>query len=172
MTPTYRRSDRAGDVVTHASRWLRRLRATARGRARNTGTDKGAASLEVTIAAPVILMIVLLVALGGRTALAKIAVTDAAWEAARAASIARTPARARSEATSAALNYLRQQNLRCQSLNVSVDTSGFAVPVGQPASVRVTVSCPLDLSGISLPGLSSRTLTAESISPLDTYRER
>jgi Flp pilus assembly protein TadG len=135
-------------------------------------TDRGAATLETVVVAPALLLFILLLALGGRTALAKTAVTDAAWEAARAASIARTPARARSEASAAALAYLRQQDLHCQTLNVAVDTSGFSIPVGQPASVRVTVSCPLDLSGVSLPGLSSRTLTAESSSPLDTYRER
>lgn len=164
--------DRDRDIV-EGPRPLPRLLA----RARRVGTaadaaDKGAATLEVVIVAPGVLLLILLLALGGRTAIAKNAVTDAAWEAARAASIARTPARARSEASNAALSYLAQQNLRCQGLSVSVDTAGFSVPVGQPASVHVTVRCPLDLSGISLPGLNSRTLTAESTSPLDTFRER
>lgn len=151
---------------------LRRLARMAKPHRCAPAADRGAATLETVIMAPGLLLLILLLVLAGRTAMAKTAVTDAAWEAARAASIERSPARARREATTAAMTYLRQQGLDCQSLRVAVDTSGFSVPVGQPAAVRVTVTCPLDLSGIALPGLSARTLTADSVSPLDTYRER
>ena len=53
------------------------------------------------------------------------------------------------------------------------DTTGFARPVGTPATITATVSCLVRLSDLAMPGLGgSRTVTATASSPLDTYRER
>jgi hypothetical protein len=61
----------------------------------------------------------------------------------------------------------------CTSQRVAANTSGFAAPVGTPATVTATVTCIADLSDLSIPGLpGSRTITATMSSPIDTYRER
>jgi len=99
-------------------------------------------------------------------------VESAAADAARAASISRTQGQAASNAEAAAAASLSSQNLRCVSTSVTVDTAGFASPVGTPASVGATVNCQVDLAGL-LPGLpGSMTISATMRSPLDTYRER
>jgi hypothetical protein len=68
---------------------------------------------------------------------------------------------------------LAEQDLQCSSVQVDVETAGFAVPVGLPAHVRATVTCVVRLSDLALPGFpGSRTVTATAVSPLDTYRER
>ena len=109
---------------------------------------------------------------GGRVALSHQAVESAAADAARAASISRTQGQAASNAETAAAASLSSQNLRCVSTSVSIDTAGFASPVGTPASVGATVTCQVDLAGL-LPGLpGSMTISATMRSPLDTYRER
>jgi hypothetical protein len=57
---------------------------------------------------------------------------------------------------------------------VTVDTTGFSVPVGEPAQVSATVTCAVRLSDLTaVPGMpGSRALTATFTSPLDPYRAR
>ncbi len=134
--------------------------------------DCGSSVVEVVILAPALGLFLALIIAGGRVALAHQAVEASAAEAARAASIARTQGRAGADARTAATSSLASQSTRCVSTSVSVDTSGFATPVGTPASVSATVTCQVDLAGL-LPGLpGSMTITATMRSPLDTYRER
>lgn len=134
--------------------------------------DRGSSVVEVVILAPALGLFLALIIAGGRVALAHQAVEASAAEAARAASIARTQGRAGADARTAATSSLASQSTRCVSTSVSVDTSGFATPVGTPASVSATVTCQVDLAGL-LPGLpGSMTITATMRSPLDTYRER
>lgn len=134
--------------------------------------DCGSSVVEVVILAPALGLFLALIIAGGRVALAHQAVEASAAEAARAASIARTQGQAGADARTAAASSLASQNTRCVSTSVSVDTSGFATPVGTPASVSATVTCQVDLAGL-LPGLpGSMTITATMRSPLDTYRER
>lgn len=135
--------------------------------------EAGSASLEIVVLAPALLLFVFLVIFAGRWALAQQAVQAAASEAARAASIARSAGEAGGSATSAAATSLTNQKVRCATQTVSVDTSGFAVPVGTPATVAATVTCVVDMSDLALPGVpGSRTLTSTMISPLDTFRSR
>ena len=141
---------------------LRRLRA------RSGSPERGSSVVEVVILAPALGMFVALIIAGGRVALSHQAAADAA----RAASISRTQGQAASNAEAAAAASLSSQNLRCVSTSVSIDTAGFASPVGTPASVGATVTCQVDLAGL-LPGLpGSMTISATMRSPLDTYRER
>lgn len=137
------------------------------------GSDTGSVSLEVVILAPVLMLFVLMVVFGGRWAIAQQAVASAASEAARAASIARSAGEASGTASAAASASLANQNLRCATQSVSVDTSGFAVPEGTPATVSATVTCVVDMSDLAAPGVpGSRTLTSTMNSPLDTFRSR
>ena len=55
-----------------------------------------------------------------------------------------------------------------------MDTTGFSVPVGEPAQVSATVTCAVRLSDLTaVPGMpGSRALTATFTSPLDPYRAR
>lgn len=144
-----------------------------RRRHRGGEDDGGSAVLEAVLVVPAVMLIVGLAVVGGRLAIAGQAVESAATDAARAASIARTQGQAATQATAAASSSLTNQNLRCSPQQVSVDTSGFATPVGTPASVRATVTCVVSLADLALPGFpGSRTVTATMISPLDTYRDR
>lgn len=141
---------------------------------RRRGTESGAATIEFVIAAPGLLLVVALLIVGGRIAIANGAVEAAAADAARSASIARSAAQAQSDAIATANNSLNNQSLQCVGApQITVNTGGFSVPVGQPATVSVTVTCDVQLSDLSIPGLpGSRRMSETVTSPLDTYRER
>ena len=135
--------------------------------------DRGSEALEAAIGVPAFLLFIALIIAGGRLAIADQAVQAAAAEAARSASISRTQGQAHTSAVSGAASSLANQKLQCTTKSVSVDTSGFASPVGTPASVTATVTCVVNLSDVAVPGLpGTRTITATMSSPLDTYRER
>lgn len=135
-------------------------------------SDRGSATVELVILAPVLGLFLALLVAGGRVAVAHQAVQASAAEAARSASIARTQAQAGTEARAGAATSLRNQDTTCRHTTVTLDTTGFAIPVGSPASVGATVTCQVELAGL-LPGLpGSLAITATARSPLDTYRER
>ena len=116
--------------------------------------ERGSASLEAAIGVPAFLLLIGLILLAGRVSLMRQAVQAVAADAA---------------AGNAGVD---QRNLTCLTLSVSADTSGFAVPVGTPATVSATVTCRVNLTGVDLPGLGEREVTATMVSPLDTYRGR
>jgi Flp pilus assembly protein TadG len=114
-----------------------------------------------------------LIIFAGRVTIAHQAVESAANEAARAASIARTQGDAGRDATSSARTSLTNQKVNCRSVRVTVDVSDFDQPVGTPGTVTATVTCRVDLSDVSVPGVpGTKTVTATMSSPLDTYREK
>jgi Flp pilus assembly protein TadG len=137
------------------------------------GDQRGSAAIEAAILGPPLLVLIGLAIVGGRIQVAGGAIETAAHDAARAASISRTAGQARAAAIAAANGTLSQQGLHCASLDVVVDTSGFSVPVGQPATVSASITCVVnfrDLVADRLPG--SKTLTAQFVSVLDTFRTR
>ena len=135
--------------------------------------ERGSTSLEAAIGLPAFVLLVGLIIFGGQTAMTHQAVESAAAEAARSASIARSSASATTNAKEAAMTSLANQDLQCLSMDVSVDTSDFSRPIGEPGQVTVTVECRLDLSDLSVPGVpGSRVVSATMTSPLDTWRER
>jgi Flp pilus assembly protein TadG len=127
----------------------------------------------MAILTPPLLLVLALAIATGRLVVASNAVDQAAADAARAASISRTGPAALTAATQAADATLAAQGLQCSALTVSVDASGFAVPVGQAATVTVTVTCVVDLTDVAAPGLPGH-LTEQSVhtSPLDVFRGR
>ena len=134
--------------------------------------DEGATVIEVVVLAPALILFIGLIVAGGRLSVAHQAVEATAAQAARSASLARTQAEAATIAETSAAAALQAQGLACLSSTVDVDTSGFAVPAGNPASVGATVTCQVNLAD-TLPGLpGSMTISATVRSPLDTYRER
>lgn len=135
--------------------------------------EDGSVSLEAAIVGVGMVVFLGLCFAAGRLAIADNAVQEAARDAARQASIARTQGAARANALDAAQTTLAAQNLKCAGVTVDLDLSGFDVPVGSPASVAATVTCPVRLGDLGLPGMPvTRTLSARFTSPLDRFRER
>lgn len=139
---------------------------------RHLERQRGSAALELVTLSPVLLALIGLVILGGRIQIAGGAVEQAAADAARQASLSRDAGSARSKAMAAASDALRREAVPCSSVSVDIDTAGFAVPVGEPAQVAVHVSCVVPLSGLVPGAPGSRTLRADAVSVLDTYRGR
>ena len=135
--------------------------------------ERGAATLELVIVVPALVIMLGLLIAGGRLWFAKSTVSGAAQSAARAASLERESGSAREAGVDAARASLDTGGLACGARNVSMDTSGFAVDVGRPATVRATVSCAVSFGDILLPGTpGSITVTRTAASALDTYRTR
>jgi Flp pilus assembly protein TadG len=129
--------------------------------------ERGSAALEITLITPLLVLILLFVVGLGRLAQARGEVDGAARDAARAASIARNPSSAQTEARSAAAATLADRSITCANLNVSVDTSEFR-PGG---SVIVDLTCTVKLSDLVGVGFGSdRDLHGHAISVIDTYR--
>jgi Flp pilus assembly protein TadG len=156
--------------MTLHSRHSHRARRRRHGHA---GSDRGSATVELVLVAPALLALLGLTVLAGRVVLAGGTVEQVAAAGARAASLARSPAEARTAAESAVRRATGEQHLQCQAITVTVDTTGFATPLGQPASVAVEVSCQVRLADLTIPGApGSRTVSARAVSPLDPFRGR
>ncbi|WP_406384043.1 pilus assembly protein [Streptomyces sp. NBC_00117] len=140
---------------------------------RLVGSDGGSYALETAVLAPVLIVILGLMIAFGRVTDAEGAVDSAAHAAARAASLERDAASARSRAQDAVIRSLDGEGITCRTSNVSINTGGYAAGVGEAATVTATISCTANLSDIAVPGLpGSKTLTASWTSPIDTYRSR
>jgi Flp pilus assembly protein TadG len=133
--------------------------------------DRGSVTLELVILAPALIIMLLFVVAAGRIAQAHQAVEAAARDAARQASIARDPATARANATSSAQAALTREGLNCPA-QVSVDTSGFARPIGTPATVTARVTCTVHLADVALAGVPTTTVSSHFTSPIDPFRGR
>lgn len=147
---------------------------------RQVGTragDRGSVTVEVALLAPALLALLGLGVAAGRYEHTAAAVEGASAAAARAASLARGPDQAQRDATQVATTTLEGSTPPCRDLTVTVDTTGFRVPASQvirtgaPAQVAVTVTCAVDLSAITVPGLpGTKTITSRTVSVLDTFR--
>jgi hypothetical protein len=136
------------------------------------GGDRGSESVELAILLPVGIVVLALIVVGARIALAGDRISGVAGIAARDASIARSASSAQSIATSSATTELASDNLHCTNIRVTVDTSGFDARPGSSASITVHVWCTVDLSDIGVQGMpGSRTLHDAATSPLDPARD-
>jgi len=112
-------------------------------------------------------------------------VDSAARDAARAASLTRSPGQASLAAGQTAARSLAGAHVACTRLAVTVDTAGFAAPSGvvgaggtggtggTGGAVGVHISCAVDLADVAIPGVpGSMTMTASYTAPLDPYRAR
>jgi Flp pilus assembly protein TadG len=135
--------------------------------------DDGSLSVELAILLPAFIVLILLAIAYGRDTIAQSAVDLAAHDAAREASLSRNAVDAQTAATTSAQTTLGSSSTSCAAMTVTVDTSQFAIPVGQPATVSVTVTCTVSLADLALPGMpGSHVLTSTFSSPLDVYRGR
>ena len=122
-------------------------------------TEAGSATLELAVAAPAVLALLGLVVLAGRVETAHQVLNQAAEDAARAASTARSQPSAVTDAQSAAASDLSGRD--CASWNLFV--SGSLRP-GGVMSTRITCSTSLGI----LPG--SFTATASASAVVDVFR--
>lgn len=129
--------------------------------------DRGSASLELVLLTPVFLALLLFVVLGGRYAQARADVGSAARDAARAASIERSPAAAVTAAERAAVAGLDDRDVVCRDLAVDLDTTDFRAGGTVTASVSCVVAV-ADLVGFGLPATTS--LRADFVQPVDSFR--
>jgi Flp pilus assembly protein TadG len=130
-------------------------------------SDRGAATTELVLLAPVVIVALLFIVALGRLASARQDVEAAARDAARAAANARTAPAARSDGEAAAKAALQEGGMHCRHLNVDVPTDDFRAG----GIVTATVSCTVDLgdlTGLRMP--TSRTITASFTVPIDRYR--
>ena len=142
----------------------------ATGRARG---ERGAAATEFALLVPSLILIAGLLVGGGRVWFARATVAQLAQSAARGTWVARDANTATATARAAARLQAESSGLRCEPLEVRTDAAGFAIPVGRPASVTVTVDCLVPLGDVLVPGWpGSLPLTASAESVLDRYRER
>jgi Flp pilus assembly protein TadG len=135
--------------------------------------QRGSAAVEITLLVPALLLTLGLVVVGGRVWFARTTVNEAAYTAARAASLARAAGEAAATGRSAGAQSLDTGGLRCASTAVEVNTAAFGVPVGTPATVTAAVSCRVEFTDLLLPGLpGSIQLQGSGAAALDTYRSR
>lgn len=134
--------------------------------------DSGNAAVEVAILAPLFIAFLAGLLVVMRVQHGSAVVAQAAADAARHASIARTATQARADANSSAMTTLRDRGLHCTP-TVRLDLSGFKRPVGQAATVSARVTCVIRLADVALPGMpGSRLVTKAHRSPIDPYRGR
>ncbi|WP_281365201.1 TadE/TadG family type IV pilus assembly protein [Phytohabitans houttuyneae] len=129
--------------------------------------DRGSATVQMTAALPLLLLLLAFALFAGRVSVTRIDANAAASAAARAASQQRQPATAPAAAERAAHAALAGKGVSCATLTVDTDTSAFW-PGGV---VSVSILCRLStqaLTGLRMPG--SVVLRATAISPIDTWR--
>lgn len=131
----------------------------------------GSASVEAAVLAGVVGLLIVFAIAGGRLVAAEAATDHAARSAARMASLQRDATIATAVARDAAALSLAEQGLRCATLDVVVDTDGFAQPFGTTAAVTATVRCTISWADLGLPG-APMSVESTFVSPLDQWRER
>jgi hypothetical protein len=151
--------------------WIRRWAGRSRG---HRSAEAGNAALELVILTPILILLISMVIAAGRISIAQGSVDAAARQAARQASLARSPEEARTAALASAHAQLGEENLDCKPfISLGALEAAFATPLGQPASVTVTIRCRVSLSGLVLRGLPGHVpLHYSFTSPLDPFRGR
>ena len=129
--------------------------------------ERGGATVELTLVTPMLLLLLVFAVALGRLVEARARVDGAARDAARAASISRSPAAAVVAAEQTAAATLAGAGASCRQVLTATDTSAFR-PGGW---VAVTVTCTADLADVAelrLPGVE--TIHARFVEPIDQYR--
>jgi Flp pilus assembly protein TadG len=130
--------------------------------------DRGSVAAEATLVAPFLVMLLVFVAVViHRGVDARLRIGDVAHQAARAASIQRTPPTAMAAAQSTASSALSSAGVTCQSLAVDTATGGLR-PGG---TVTVTISCTVSFGDALILGVpGQKRLSANAVEPVDTWR--
>jgi Flp pilus assembly protein TadG len=131
-------------------------------------------SVELVVIAPGLIGLLLLVGAGGRVVEAQGHLDGAARDAARAASLAISPAQASQLALQAAQADLGTTSW-CTARSIQALVTGF--PVGQLAGpggdVTVTVQCDVNMSPFTVLGFNpAMVFSGRAVAPLDAFVER
>jgi Flp pilus assembly protein TadG len=134
---------------------------------RSLPREQGSAALELVLLTPVLLLVLMLVVGIGRLVDARERVGDAAYQAARAATLTLTAPAAQQAATSTAAAALSRAGVACAAMNVTADVGALA----PGSTVTVSVTCTVSWAGIT--GISfgaHQSVTARATSIVDVYR--
>lgn len=135
--------------------------------------EQGDQAVSLILIAPVIMLILGSFIGLGRIALADMEVQTAANAAARAATLSQTQHAAQSSAHATATATLAQRGIRCTNLKINTSTNALNNASNPLATVNTTISCTVNLSDVSVPGLpGTRTITASGKSPVDIHRSK
>jgi Flp pilus assembly protein TadG len=136
--------------------------------------ERGSMSVELAAIIPALILLLLLVALGGRLVQARGAIDGAARDASRAASLARYPGQGQLGATTLA-DQAAAGDLAgyCAGGDLDVGVTGFPT-LGDAAAlgdnVTVTVKCGVNTSVFGVLGLGvTHWMTGTAVAPLDPY---
>jgi hypothetical protein len=125
--------------------------------------------VELVLLTPVFVLLLFFVVAAGRLAVSRNEIDGAARDAAREASTWRSPVDANSHGVRQGLSDLEGGHVSCRNPEVFIDTSELR-PGGEiVAAVRCTVELS-DLSGLRIG--PSRTLEAQAVAVVDTFRSR
>lgn len=130
--------------------------------------DDGSATAEITLVAPFLIMLVVVVGVViHRGVDARIRIDDAAHQAARAASLEHTPGAANKVADEIAASALSGAGVVCRRHEVTTLTGDL-----RPGdTIHVTVVCEVDLGDALIPGLpATRRVSATASEPVDQWR--
>lgn len=126
-------------------------------------SERGSAAVELVLVTPALVVLLLFVVFVGRLSHARAEVDSTARDAARAASLARSPG----EAVAAAQEAAGEGAVPCREMEVVVDTTDFRAGGTVTTEVACTVAL-TDLAGLRVPGAT--TLRSNFAEPVDTYR--
>lgn len=132
---------------------------TSRPRARRC-SDRGSAPVQLLLAAPILMTLLMLAVVGGRITAVQIDANGAAHAAARAASLEHDPA---SAYTAAHVTAAQSLPGRCGTPAVNAD-----IDLEPGGRITVTVTCTVD--GSDFPLLGDRTVTGRAVAPVDPWR--
>jgi Flp pilus assembly protein TadG len=128
--------------------------------------EQGGAAVELTLLAPVLMLVIGFIVVTGRLALASMDVRQAAAAAARAASVTQTSSAAAAAARAEAIANLTAAGVSCGGPGIAVEAD-----MRPGSNVAVTVVCPVALADLDLLGLpDTRTVSARAIEPVDLHR--
>jgi len=127
--------------------------------------ERGSATVEMVVLAPVLLALVLFVVFAGRSTQAMSQIRHAADQGARAASMVRQE-RMSEVGRLAVLEDLRDNGNPCSNVlvNVAVDDESSM------KTVLVEIECEISRTGLDLLALTRRTIEARSIEVIDVWR--
>ena len=130
-------------------------------------SDRGSATVELVLIAPVLVLMMLFAVAAGRFSLARNQVNEAARDAAREASTWRTPQLASAHGIERGLASLAGSRMSCHAPSVAID-AGDLRPGGEVvADVTCTVELG-DLIGLRLGG--EKTFQSRAVAVVDTFR--
>jgi Flp pilus assembly protein TadG len=134
---------------------------------RDPVTDAGSIAVELVVLTPVLFVLALMTVAFGRVSEARQQVVEAARAGAQAAAVLPDAPSAQAGAAQLAVLDLFSRTHTCSASAVAVDVTRFT-PGG---SVTVQVTCNVNLSDLSVPGVpGSTTLRASATAPIDPYR--